>query len=364
MGSWNATCGITQLPITEGARVALFPLVVKQQDFMARDSLNGSACVSNDLIAQPLALPIYGTYDSYGGVDIEDGDCGLQLLTDMLEGLAKRGELLREKSANPVPLTKLSKTFLEELFQGRLLIKVPNVRKQWLVNLKQTIAEHGDGDGKGFEHYQAQLKVDPATMPDSLQFALGAMMVPRELYDELCDTVGKGESFGYFDDKASTMVEFEGCRRDELHHYAGVLPEHRARVVDSLQKFSDGLAAGELTEAQVKMVREQLPLACVPQAVNTQGQYLFYQAAGKAALTASVMSDDVVARTLWVQMMLFSSAMSWMRKQWTVQAGGGSSAGLEEGGAELYQVTANFLNKVLADHAGCDTEIAEAADAE
>jgi hypothetical protein len=356
MGSWNATCGITQLPITEGARVVLIPLVVKQQDFMARDALNGAACVSNDLIAQPIALPIYGTYDSYGGVDVEKDDRGLALLADMLQELAGKGELLREKSANPKPLKKLSKDFFAEMLEGRLLIGVRNVRKEWLVDLKKTIAEHGDGSGAGFEHYQEQLKVDPATLPDTLQFALGAMLVPRELYDGLCDTVGKHEAYGYFEEKTGTLVNFKGCRRDELAHYASIKPEHRTRVDEALKQFEEGLAAGELTAAQVTMVRAQLPLACVPQALNIQGQFLFYRSAGNAALAASVLTEDVTARTLWVQMMLFSTALTWMRKQWTVQAGGGSSAGLEEGGAALYQVTANFLNKTLADHAGCEAE--------
>lgn len=41
MGSWNATCGVTQLPITAGDRVVLVPLIVKQPDFLARDNLGG-----------------------------------------------------------------------------------------------------------------------------------------------------------------------------------------------------------------------------------------------------------------------------------------------------------------------------------
>lgn len=356
MGSWNATCGITQLPITNGARVVLFPLVVKQQDFMARDALTGSGCTDNNLIAQPLALPIYGTYDGAGGISVEDGDLGLQYLGEMLHELTDRGVVLREKNANPVVLKKLSKDFLDELVRGRLLITVPNVRKQWLENIKMTIAEHGDGSGKGFEHYQAQLAVDPATMPDSNLFALGGMMVPRDLYDDLCAAIGAEGAYGYFDEKKKELVTFAGSRAAELQHFANVTPEHRVRVTEALKQFAAGVASGELTEAQGKMVREQLPLACVTQALETQHHHLFYQRTGKDALTASVLSDDVAARSLWTHMMLFASAMSAMRKQWTVQAGSGNSYGLEEGTAALYQVTANFLNKALADQAACEAE--------
>jgi len=359
MGSWNATCGITQMPITEGARVVLFPLVIKQQDFMARDALAGSASVGNDLIAQPIALPIYGTYDGVGGVVTETKDLGLGFLGELLQHLAGKGELLREKSAHPTPLKKLPKDFFAEMLQGRLLITVPNIRKQWLVGLKKTIAEHGDGSGAGFEHYQAQLKVDPATMPDTLQFALGAMMVPRELYDGLCSQVGQEDAYGYFDEVANNMVTFKGNRAAELHDFATASPEPRAKVAKALEEFEAGLAAGELTKAQVDMVREMLPVACVPRALKQQAENLFYSRAGKAALMASVMSEDLAARTLWVQFMLFSTAMHTLRKQWTVQAGGGSSYGLDEGGAALYQVTAAFMNKALADFTQSEAETAD-----
>lgn len=359
MGSWNATCGITQLPITEGARVVLFPLVIKQQDFMARDALTGSASVGNDLIAQPVALPIYGTYDGGGGVDVEKGDLGLGFLAELLQHLAGKGELLREKSAHPVALKKLPKDFFSELLQGRLLITVPNIRKQWLVDLKKTIAEHGDGSGAGFEHYQAQLKVDPATMPDTLQFALGAMMVPQELYEDLGNSVGQAPAYGYFDEAAGKLVTFKGTRQAELHDFATAKPAQRAKVATALAQFEAGLAAGELTKAQVDMVREMLPIGCVPRALKQQEEILFYSRAGKAALMASAMSDDLAARTLWVQFMLFSTAMHTLRKQWTVQAGGGSSYGLDEGGAALYQVTATFMNKALADFTQSEAETAD-----
>ena len=104
MGSWNATCGVTQLPIKEGDRVVLVPLVVKNHDFLSRSPLSGSGSVDNDLIAQPFTLPLLGAYNGYGGISLSfvwtDGCywallCALSLLKSPVCFQAKQGFVLR-----------------------------------------------------------------------------------------------------------------------------------------------------------------------------------------------------------------------------------------------------------------------------
>ena len=57
MGSWNQTCGITQLHITAGTPVAVVPLV---------ENKSGDFIYSHDLW-RPAPVLFYGEYDGYGG---------------------------------------------------------------------------------------------------------------------------------------------------------------------------------------------------------------------------------------------------------------------------------------------------------
>ena len=69
MGSWNSTCGVTQLPICTGDQVALFLLI--DNTLSSSWDTNGH-CYSNHYWT-PRTIQLYGTYDDYGGYEIEDG---------------------------------------------------------------------------------------------------------------------------------------------------------------------------------------------------------------------------------------------------------------------------------------------------
>lgn len=63
MGSWNGTCGLTQMPIKEGEKVVLFPLLRNKN---ANNGGNGF-CHSNNQYT-PISLPLFGEYDDYGKI--------------------------------------------------------------------------------------------------------------------------------------------------------------------------------------------------------------------------------------------------------------------------------------------------------
>ena len=111
MGTWNGTCGVTQLPITEGTRVAAIPLMVKLQDFSGHSTLSGSGVVANNRIAQPIGLPVFGTYDDCGGVAIDRRDSGHQYLRTMLQGTAKASRLWENESGRPKKVKRLPASF-------------------------------------------------------------------------------------------------------------------------------------------------------------------------------------------------------------------------------------------------------------
>ncbi len=63
MGCWNATCNISNLPIFAGEKIVVIPLVRIMHDAAATN-----CCYPTDNFV-PLAFPIFGEYNDYGGVE-------------------------------------------------------------------------------------------------------------------------------------------------------------------------------------------------------------------------------------------------------------------------------------------------------
>ncbi len=80
MGSWNGTCGLTQLPICVADKVALFLLV----DNALVSSWSTGGHTYGNQYWQPRTIQLYGTYDDYGDFGIDDG-WGKQFAIDCLQ---------------------------------------------------------------------------------------------------------------------------------------------------------------------------------------------------------------------------------------------------------------------------------------
>ena len=353
MGSWNGTCGITQLPITSGQRIALIPLVIKQHDFLARDSLAGSGACSNDVIAQPFSMPLFGEYDDYGGIALDENQPGEAALLAVFEKLVGKGRLMRTPHAKPVPVETASIELLEEMLRRELVYQVSNPRKAWLKQLHETFAELTPEQQGGMDHYKPQMEVDLNTLPDMLDLGMGAMMVHEELYFALADQAGKANSFGYWDDAKSKLIEFKGDRRGELESFLVVSDEQRERVAHlrgELQGMYAELSANNpaFTPARAEMLLAELPLSAIPKAMSTAEELFFFPFGVKHVLAEASANNDEKARQLWVNFMLFNSAFVSLRKLWTPQTGAGSSAGLGDF-HDIYKVQSDFMAKTMGD---------------
>lgn len=351
MGSWNATCGITQLPITAGQRIVAIPLVVKQHDFLARDSLSGTGSCDNNRIAEPLALPLFGKYDGYGGVKLDKNQLGATYLNELFMGLVSSGKLLEHPGSTPKPVKRVTGKLFERLLDRELMVSVPNNRKMWLETLRETYDEMSPAERKGMAHYKDQLAVDPASIPDNMEFALGAMLVPEALYQSLVAVAGADESFGYYDDAKKKMVTHKGDRRSELMHELTLPAAHKKKLTAAVdQAFADGLAEGlppptdqdrtDLTELALFRMKHYI--------ARLNGNNFFYADSGERAAAAGMLQDDEKARALWVDFMLFASALRNMRKHWAPQAGCGNSCQLYEV-AKYYQAAHQFVGRALAE---------------
>ncbi len=65
MGCWNATCGISQLPIRSGARVKVF--LILQSEYA--NGICGSDSCYNSAYFRPWFLPVLAEYNDYGSIE-------------------------------------------------------------------------------------------------------------------------------------------------------------------------------------------------------------------------------------------------------------------------------------------------------
>lgn len=89
MGSWNATCGLSQTPILEGDLVKVFLL---SPSVHYESTLTGNGFCYPEGLFRPLFLPIEGVYNSYGSItEVID-------LENVYFKFLKNNELFKEKS--------------------------------------------------------------------------------------------------------------------------------------------------------------------------------------------------------------------------------------------------------------------------
>jgi hypothetical protein len=320
MGTWNATCGITQMPIHEGEEAVMIPLAILTQNHFQRDTLLGVGASSNKLIAKSFSYPVFGRYRGNGDVEAVENDLGKKWLQDISLMLhAKLGVLVTNKSGaqTSVPKTVSNERLYEYFARGELLMSEPNTRKEWLKHLHKTINSVPPEERGGFSHYEAQLAINLDSLPDAEITGLGMMLVARELYDALVEAEGNREISGYWE--GGDFVADPGTYRDELTRYAQV------------QKKS-GTSDSQGDEDYVQELMFETFYAG-----NNAPATLLLQEARKGS---------EIAREFWVSFMLFSSAMSGLRKQWVPQAGAGNSNGLDEV-ADLYAIVHKHMGKKL-----------------
>lgn len=115
MGCWNETCNLTNLPIMYGDEIVVYATV-------ALDSGHGRHYYGNDG-AVPFIMPIYGTYDEYGGIENAVVDKLTQRVIEntVFYSLEKNWETDEEKFV-PVKLTV--EEFVKDFTDDSLYIKI------------------------------------------------------------------------------------------------------------------------------------------------------------------------------------------------------------------------------------------------
>lgn len=99
MGSWNGTCALTNLPILNGDKVALY--ILKKNSY-TEDDVGGGFCYAN-CFYHPLPYVIYGEYDDYGTIENIEIDESWKILLDYFMRYQIEGDLIENIERNNIP---------------------------------------------------------------------------------------------------------------------------------------------------------------------------------------------------------------------------------------------------------------------
>jgi hypothetical protein len=110
MGCWNETCGVSQVAITAGERIAV--VLIQEQKHVEAEGHSYST-----ELWTPAFLPIFGKYDDYGGIEEIEEDWNTLFILDYI-----RKNFL-DKSDNVFVLTEQLEAVDVSTFQYRVVFR-------------------------------------------------------------------------------------------------------------------------------------------------------------------------------------------------------------------------------------------------
>lgn len=287
MGSWNGTCGLTQLPIQQGDKVALF--VLKRDRF---PSTSGGGFVYSYNQYSPICVPIFGEYDDYGGVEniYKNEEVAYAHLMYLLEDGKmpyNQKELERQKSIGPI------------------IDKKPQNLKQFI----NDFIERGVFEGIGF------------------------MMVHESVYQDVLKEMNSRKPYKRTATKKQLLME-------DLNKYL----DESKRKQNLLQEAKEQLYL--LKEKREKTVEEEKILKQLEETVfkaemnnfgrngnpNNQVFGFYHSYEGNFELLQNllhmaVFHDDSDYHESLIDLIMFNHVVNFMRKMWIPQVGTGSGSG-------------------------------------
>lgn len=240
MGCWNATCGITNLPICVGDEIVTFLLASADYDYSVE------FCYSTDEYA-PISLPFHGKYNDYGDNDLDfDHPVNRVSLSLLLNGLIKLDVLDISLSNTSAEIwDKLDYTFLREPIKMKgtyeRIIARMHVHK-WVYDLlsNKTIKNYGDSPTNKEGYYEKSVEIYEGTKVKSAEFQEKyektedeeeKRMLRRKVWDLiLMSDIEMGRHFNIFDAPQSTALRFS-----QIHEWIMQQAKDQVPVTDDLE---------------------------------------------------------------------------------------------------------------------------------
>lgn len=227
MGSWYGTCGVTQLPLV-GEEIVCLPIVQRKTTYSGSDF-----CYGNE-IWEPCGIPMFGTYDDYGRIALDDGQEQVHLFNAGMLGQA----LVPYEGDNRIE--KVDQEFIMGL-------------EEW----QEAIHEgHLHIQGHGYEDMK------------QIKKAVGRMFILKRVWDTLVAEYPEPNYSGKLHDKALYLDEIQkrvmsGASRFGASYgsysvlsgngHSGMNDE----ILDALSEHHKGTIVDGVTDPAVEMLMEQ-----------------------------------------------------------------------------------------------------------
>lgn len=143
MGSYNVCCSISGISIDEGVKVAYIPLEVSRFPNKIGDGNN--ILIYKHCFYTPVTLPVFGIYDSYGGVEDIERDYNVEIIE----------RYFKRKIEDIVSLGKMKKPISSGMFIHREVYDflLTNLVDEWGKNKNKIENNFGDNLEKLFKKH-------------------------------------------------------------------------------------------------------------------------------------------------------------------------------------------------------------------
>lgn len=306
MGSWNGTCGLSQLPIKEGDKIVLFPLLKNKY----ADN-GGAGFTYNYNQYAPISIPVFGEYNDYGGIQkiTKNGEFLFSLFQEAVSG--EEGQLLALNSKEVERQEAINSTFtrtpkdLEELID--VYLREPVYAGVGYMLVLEEVYQKTLEEVASRINYRSKIAMRSHFTEAAKQFLTEVNEILKTPLETLHEEQKKLRETKE-DDSDEYYERWDAIRNQISIHY-GIYKDAFSQNV-FVDYFSD---LGKSNYMFKKLLLQQL-------------------------VKASKEQQDVLLSD-YVDFILFDIVMDLTRKLWTPQGGAGSQ------GAELY------LHKLIAESA-------------
>jgi hypothetical protein len=275
MGCWNGTCGISQIPITAGERVACFFLKHNKHS----DNGGSGFCYSDNQYC-PITMPIFGEYDDYGCVEKIDKNGDFVL--EHIQKLVKKGDLIIQCDRFGMQKNEInSYETLFELLHDSLIVTKQNE-------------------------------------------VIGFMLVLEDIYNELINEIGNN-------DCSNTYLKYKPMLKHSALQLTTFFIDNRKKLQEIENKIKE-LEENDPDSKEISQLNDEKIISFFEIKITTGendfqfkfDNYRKYEL--KYYLEKVIITGDIEMIDAMVDFCLFDEAIELGRKMWTPQCGAGSQS--------------------------------------
>ena len=333
MGSWNGTCMISNLPITEGDRIKLIIL----RNGMSQNLYQGGYVYSNDMLT-PSFFPITGIYDDYGGIEKCTEDWNYELIETyfkelfgdeiIVDGETKRTTLINVlEGVNHGGLGYVGKPTREVIDRKALAMKAV-----------EAYSKSGFSSKKIEKDWRELAEID---VSETLRAAnISYVMIREDIWNSIVENY-KGE----FHNKTATGIDDPDFYID-VNKYCEINFNEKVQKLIEIKKLIHEIPDEKIRESMLDKLNADISSGySLGIFSKPMLDLLTPELYDKIAIYGDDGARDELL-TLYTEFTAISSFMSETRKGWMIQPGSGS----QHHGWDAHRMLASKIQEICANN--------------